>query len=40
MSREQLIEIAVKFNEWLNDISNEYEVDKIDLQDIIKQFLN
>ena len=40
MSREQLIEIAVKFNEWLTDISNEYEVDKIDLQDIIKQFLN
>ena len=40
MTIEQLMEIANKFNEWLNDISNEYGVDKIDLQDIIKQFLN
>ena len=40
MTIEQLMEIANKFNEWLNDISNEYGVYKIDLQDIIKQFLN
>ncbi len=39
MTREQLIEIAEKFNEWLNDISTEYGVDEIVLQDIIKRFL-
>ena len=39
MTREQLIEIADKFNKWLNDTSNEYGIDKTDLQDIIKQFL-
>lgn len=39
MTTEQLIEIACKFNEWLNDTSTEYGVDKMDLQDIIKQLL-
>jgi len=39
MTREQLIEIAEKLNQWLDDISVEYQIDKMDLQDIIKQFL-
>ena len=39
MTGEQLIEIAEKFNEWLDGISTEYQIDKSDLQDIIKQFL-
>ena len=39
MTREQLIEIAEKLNKWLDDISVEYQIDKTDLQDIIKQFL-
>ena len=39
MTAEQLIEIAEKLNEWLNDISAEYQIDKMVLQDIIKRFL-
>ena len=39
MTREQLIEIAEKLNKWLDDISDEYQIDKIVLQGIIKQFL-
>ena len=39
MTREQLIEIAEKLNKWLDDISVEYQIDKTDLQSIIKQFL-
>lgn len=39
MTGEQLIDIAEKFNKWLDDISTEYQIDKSDLQDIIKQFL-
>lgn len=39
MSQEQLIEIAEKFNEWLNDTSSKFNVDKMDLQGIIKWFL-
>ena len=39
MTVEQLIEIAEKLNEWLNDISAEYQIDKMVLQDIIKRFL-
>ncbi len=39
MTREQLIEIAEKLNKWLDDISVEYQIDKMVLQDIIKQFL-
>jgi hypothetical protein len=39
MTREQLIEIAEKLNKWLDDISAEYQIDKTDLQDIIKHFL-
>lgn len=39
MKQEQLIEIAEKLNQWLDDISDEYQIDKIKLQDIIKQFL-
>ena len=39
MTQEQLIEIASSFDEWLDDTSSEINVDKMDLQDIIKQFL-
>ena len=39
MTREQLIEIAEKLNKWLDDVSAEYQIDKTDLQGIIKQFL-
>ena len=39
MTREQLIEIAEKLNKWLDDISAVYQIDKTDLQDIIKHFL-
>lgn len=39
MTQEQLIEIAEKLNKWLNDISAEYQINKNDLQAIIKQFL-
>lgn len=39
MTQQQLIEIAEKLNKWLDDISDEYQMDKTDLQDIIKQFL-
>lgn len=39
MTREQLIEIAEKLNKWLDDISAEYQICKMDLQGIIKQFL-
>lgn len=39
MTKEQLIEIAEKFNMWLDDMSVEYQIDKTDLQEIIKQFL-
>lgn len=39
MSIDQLIEIAEKFNKWLNEISDEYRISKDDLQDIIKSFL-
>ena len=39
MTQEQLIEIAEKLNEWLTNISAEYQIDETDLQDIIKQFL-
>ena len=39
MTQAQLIEIAEKLNKWLDDISAEYHIDKIVLQDIIKQFL-
>ncbi len=39
MTREQLIEIAEKFEKWLDNVSAEYQIDKMDLQDIIKHFL-
>lgn len=39
MTQAQLIEIAEKLDKWLDDISAEYQIDKIDLQGIIKQFL-
>lgn len=39
MSTDQLIEIAEKFNKWLNETSDEYQIGKDDLQGIIKSFL-
>lgn len=39
MTKEQLIEIAEKLDKWLDDISVEYQIAKMDLQDIIKRFL-
>ena len=39
MTKEQLIEIAQKLDNWLDDISVEYQIAKMDLQDIIKRFL-
>lgn len=39
MSIDQLIEIAEKFNKWLNETSDEYQISKDDLQGIIKSFL-
>ena len=39
MTGEQLIEIAEKFNKWLNETSTEYQIDQTELQDIIKQWL-
>lgn len=39
MTQAQLIEIAEKLDKWLDDISDEYQIDKMTLQDIIKHFL-
>lgn len=39
MSAEQLIEIAEEFNNWLDGVALNFDVDKQDLQEIIKQFL-
>ena len=39
MSTDQLIEIAEKFNKWLNETSDKYQIPKSDLQGIIKSFL-
>ena len=39
IKKEVLLCIAEEFNKWLEDISTEYQIDKTDLQDIIKQFL-
>ena len=39
MTQAQLIEIAKELNKWLDDMSTRYQIDKMDLQDIIKCFL-
>ena len=39
MSHELLIEIAENFDEWLDEVSLKFDIDKQDLQEIIKQFL-
>ncbi len=39
MEVAELIDIAEKFNKWLDDISSEYRIAKSDLQEIIKYFL-
>ena len=39
MTREDLIKIAERFNQWLDKMSKELNVDKDTLQEVIKQFL-
>lgn len=39
MSAYDLIEIAEKFNLWLEKMSKELNIDKDTLQEVIKQFL-
>ncbi len=39
MTVAELIDIAEKFNKWLDDTSSEYKMTKGDLQEIIKHFL-
>ena len=39
MDEQTLIQIAEKFCEWLEVVSKEYNLDKDDVQAIIKQFL-
>ena len=39
MTSEQLIEIAEKLDKWLDDTAREYNILKIDLQELIKRFL-
>lgn len=39
MTREEIIIIAEKFGEWLADIAEKHNVDKDDVQELIKQFL-
>lgn len=39
MTQEQLIKIVEEFNNWLDGVSLKFDVDKQDLQEIIKQFL-
>lgn len=39
MTSEQLIEIAEKLDKWLDDTAAEYNILKMDLQELIKRFL-
>lgn len=39
MTRDDAIYIAEDFNEWLEDMAKKYNLDKNDVQDLIKQFL-
>ena len=39
MTKEDLIHIAEDFNKWLEDMAEKYNLDKNDVQDLIKQFL-
>ena len=36
---DTLISIAEEFNEWLEDISKKYNIDKDDVQEVIKSLL-
>lgn len=40
MTIEDLITIAEKFNDWLEELSRTYNLSKDDIQELIKQFLN
>ena len=39
MTRDNVICIAEDFNEWLKDMAEKYNLDKDNIQDLIKQFL-
>lgn len=39
MTREDLLCVAEEFSEWLEDIAEKYQIDKDDVQEIIKHFL-
>jgi hypothetical protein len=39
MLREEALNIAEEFSEWLEDIAEKYGWDKDDVQDLIRQFL-
>jgi hypothetical protein len=39
MTNEQLIEIVEKFDKWLDDTATEYNILKMDLQELIKRLL-
>jgi len=39
MTREEVINIAEEFSEWLEDMAEKYGCDKNDIQSLIKQFL-
>lgn len=39
MTRDDAICIAEDFSEWLEDMAEKYNLDKDDVQDLIKQFL-
>ena len=39
MNKDDLLNIAIDFNEWLKEMEEKYQIDKDNVQDIIKQFL-
>lgn len=39
MTREEAINIAEEFSEWLEDMAEKYKQDKDDVQALIRQFL-
>lgn len=39
MTNDDLLLIAQMFNNWLEELSKEYNLDKDDIQEVIKQFL-
>ena len=39
MTREDLIDLLEDFNKWISEMSEKYDMDKNDIQALIKQFL-